>query len=172
MCPSCQSNPNGGSPTRVRPLRLPCLRSMLIGSDLLVRNLYPLEKKPGVISLLAGTPNPSTFPITNIQVTVRSPPDADGVVSQEEQTLDISGEPLAAGLQYASTAGWEPFLAWIEGLQRFAHGRAKTDDWSVCVGSGSQDLLYKVCQVFNVSFSYLNCLSRHSMHSLILEIAF
>ena len=109
-----------------------------------VRSLYPLEKKPGVISLLAGKPNPATFPITNIEVTVRAPPDADGSNSTADETLDISGPRLAAGLQYGPTAGYEPFLQWIEGLQKHAHGRTKTEEWSVTVGAGSQDLLYKV----------------------------
>ena len=83
-------------------------------------------------------------------MTVRAPPYADRSTNYEERTIDISGTDLVAGLQYTSTAGWEPFVEWIEGLQKIAHGRPKADDWSVCVGSGAQDLLYKVCHMLNV----------------------
>ena len=111
---------------------------------------FPLEKKPGVISLLAGKPNPSTFPISNIQITVRAPPDADGNTSesQEDTKLDIAGDRLAAGLQYGSTSGWEALVEWVEGLQTYAHGRRKDDAWRVSMGSGSQDLLFKVSYCF------------------------
>ena len=101
-----------------------------------------MEKVPGVISLLAGKPNPSTFPISNLQVTVRSPPDSTGNVKEDK--IDINGSLLAAGLQYGSTAGYEPLVEWIEGLQKFSHGRAKGEGWRVSMGSGSQDILYKV----------------------------
>jgi tryptophan aminotransferase len=33
---------------------------------------------------------------------------------------------------------------WLYGLQEFNHGRKKSDDWRVSVGTGSQDLLFKV----------------------------
>ena len=110
-----------------------------------IRGLFPLEKVPGVISLLAGKPNPTTFPLTNLEVTIREPP-AEGGSNQEpvERRLAIPSEHLAAGLQYGGTGGFEPFVEWLEGLQKVAHGRLKTDAWSLCVGSGAQDLLYKV----------------------------
>ncbi|KAH8112713.1 PLP-dependent transferase [Phellopilus nigrolimitatus] len=107
-----------------------------------IRGLFPLERRPGVISLLAGKPNPVTFPITNLQVTVRAP--SWGTSSTpEETTLDISKESLAAGLQYGSTAGLEPLVSWVEGLQEYSHGRKQGEGWRVSMGSGSQDLLYK-----------------------------
>ena len=110
-----------------------------------IRGLFPLEKVPGVISLLAGKPNPATFPVTNLEITVREPPAEDGSTQTlVERKLEIPSEDLAAGLQYGGTAGFEPFLEWLEGLQKVAHGRSKTDAWSVCVGSGAQDLLHKV----------------------------
>ncbi|KAL5486261.1 hypothetical protein ACEPAI_7307 [Sanghuangporus weigelae] len=107
-----------------------------------IRGLFPLEKVPGVISLLAGKPNPETFPISSMQITVRAPPE-DGTSSPMEKTLDISGSRMAAGLQYGSTTGYEPLVAWWEGLQTRTHGRTKGEGWQVSVGSGSQDLLYK-----------------------------
>lgn len=108
---------------------------------ILVRGLFPLEKIPGVISLLAGKPNPDTFPITSLQVTVRSP---DSSSKQDESHLEISGNDLAEGLQYGGTGGLEPLVNWFEGLQEHVHGRTRRDGWRVSMGSGSQDLLYKV----------------------------
>ncbi|EJD07066.1 PLP-dependent transferase [Fomitiporia mediterranea MF3/22] len=102
-----------------------------------IRGLFPLEKKPGVISLLAGKPNPETFPISNLQVTVRNPTDGS------ETKLDISGSDISAGLQYGSTAGYEPLVEWVEGLQAYSHRRMRDEGWRISIGSGSQDLLYK-----------------------------
>ena len=52
---------------------------------------------------------------------------------------------MAAALQYGSTGGYEPLVAWIESLQTLTHGRTKGEGWAISIGSGSQDLLYKVC---------------------------
>ncbi|EEB91890.1 hypothetical protein MPER_09679 [Moniliophthora perniciosa FA553] len=38
-----------------------------------IRNLFPLERHSGVISLLAGEPNPTTFPIAGGSLTGRDP---------------------------------------------------------------------------------------------------
>lgn len=48
------------------------------------------------------------------------------------------------GLQYGDTAGIKPLREWLYGLQEFSHGRKEGEGWSVSVGSGSQDLIYKV----------------------------
>lgn len=64
----------------------------------------------------------------------------------------VPPDRLAAGLQYGSTAGYEPFVAWIESLQAYAHRRHKGEGWRVSVGSGAQDLLYKVCSFRVVLF--------------------
>ncbi|KAH9928351.1 pyridoxal phosphate-dependent transferase [Fomitopsis serialis] len=55
-----------------------------------IRGLYPLEARPGVISLLAGKPNATTFPLTS------------------EIETEVSGEALAEGLQYGPTRDPEP----------------------------------------------------------------
>lgn len=94
-----------------------------------------------MISLLAGKPNPDTFPIASLKATVRSP---DGSSTEE---VEIPQERLAAGLQYGSTAGYEPFVAWIEGLQTYAHQRNKGEGWRVSIGGGSTDLIYKVSKM-------------------------
>lgn len=100
-----------------------------------------MEKYPGVISLLAGKPNPSTFPFNSISVTAKSPSNLN---PQEEVKLTLDGDDLAQCLQYGDTAGLESLLNWIRGLQEVNHGRKKNEGWRISIGSGSQDLIYKV----------------------------
>ncbi|KAJ3502433.1 hypothetical protein NLJ89_g8893 [Agrocybe chaxingu] len=102
-----------------------------------IRSLFPLEKTPGVISLLAGKPNSSTFPFTSLSFSVVSP------TSSDEMTLTIDGAELQLGLQYSSTEGIEPLLDWLYGLQEVNHGRKRGEGWRISVGCGSQDLIYK-----------------------------
>ncbi|EGN98737.1 hypothetical protein SERLA73DRAFT_181360 [Serpula lacrymans var. lacrymans S7.3] len=103
-----------------------------------IRGLFPLEKKPGVLSLLAGKPNAATFPFTSLSFTIRSPQDPT-----QEVPITVDPNDLAAGLQYGDTAGLAPLLDWFCGLQGHSHGRKKTDHWRISTGSGSQDLIYK-----------------------------
>jgi tryptophan aminotransferase len=99
-----------------------------------------LEQTPGMISMLVGKPNPSLFPITSISVTIRSPT-ADGSV---EKVVDIQGTELQEALQYGATQGLPNMHRWFKRLQVIAHDRAPGPDWELAIGSGSQDLLYKV----------------------------
>ncbi len=95
-----------------------------------------------MISLLAGKPNSSSFPFTSLSFsTVYTAP---GSNTTEESTLTLSDKELAEGLQYGDTAGLKQLLDWVHSLQEFSHGRRKGEGWRVSVGSGSQDLLYKV----------------------------
>jgi len=114
-----------------------------------VRSLYPLEKTPGLISFLAGKPNASTFPFTSLSFNARSP-----TRPHEESTLTIDGVDLAQGLQYGDTAGLKSLLDWIHGLQELNHGRRKGEGWRISIGSGSQDLIYKVNLPSKHSLSY------------------
>ncbi|KAH9970633.1 PLP-dependent transferase [Lactifluus volemus] len=68
-----------------------------------IRGLYPLEKTPGVISLLAGKPNAALFPFTSVQFTA---PHADG---SGEALFSVDDDLLSMGLQYAPTAGIQPW---------------------------------------------------------------
>ncbi|TFK36666.1 PLP-dependent transferase [Crucibulum laeve] len=106
-----------------------------------IRSLFPLEKTPGLISLLAGKPNPTTFPFTSLSFTSRSPTNPD-----QETTLTVDGEALAQGLQYGDTAGLKGLRDWIYSLQEREHGRKQGEGWCVSVGAGSQDLIYKAVQ--------------------------
>jgi tryptophan aminotransferase len=98
-----------------------------------------LEKSPGLISLLAGKPNPSTFPFNSLTFTAKSP-----VNPQEDVKLTMDGDDLAQCLQYGDTAGLKALLDWFMGLQELSHGRRRNEGWRISVGSGSQDLIYKV----------------------------
>jgi tryptophan aminotransferase len=101
----------------------------------------PLEFTPGIISMLAGKPNPSMFPITSMSITVRSPYAKEG--SSSERTITINGPTLTEALQYGPTAGSPDAVKWYKGLQELAHKRPQGTDWSLSMGSGSQDVLYK-----------------------------
>ncbi|KAH9846644.1 PLP-dependent transferase [Lenzites betulinus] len=103
-----------------------------------IRGLYPLEARPGVISLLAGKPNAATFPLTSVLIKARSPTDPE-----QEVTTEITGKALAEGLQYGPTAGHPGLIEWTHGLQKREHGRGKGEGWRISVGSGSQDVIHK-----------------------------
>jgi hypothetical protein len=115
-------------------------------SSVLVRSLFPLEKTPGLISLLAGKPNPTTFPFKSLSFTAESPRSSgDGNGEGSEISLTLDKADLAEGLQYGATAGLEQLRQWFFGLQEFSHGRKKEEgSWTISVGAGSQDLIYKV----------------------------
>jgi tryptophan aminotransferase len=51
---------------------------------------------------------------------------------------------LSLGLQYSDTAGITQLRDWLYGLQQFSHGRKKGDGYGVMIGTGSQDLIFKV----------------------------
>lgn len=99
-----------------------------------------MELLPNMLSMLAGKPNPSTFPFTSLSLTVRSP---NPSVDKSETVLDIRGAELAAGLQYGLTSGMPALVEWVTQLVSEVHGRDSGEGWRVSLGSGSQDLLYK-----------------------------
>ncbi|KAG5644173.1 hypothetical protein DXG03_009014 [Asterophora parasitica] len=101
-----------------------------------IRDLWPFEHVPGMISLLAGKPNPETFPFESLAISARSP-------TKELLNLTLDGEELAEGLQYGITPGLPSLVRWIHGLQEITHGRKANEDWGITIGAGSQDLIYK-----------------------------
>ncbi|KAF9223811.1 PLP-dependent transferase [Gyrodon lividus] len=103
-----------------------------------IRGLYPLENKPGVISLLAGKPNDAMFPFESFSFTITNPLD-----SSQSIPVSITGADLTAGLQYGATAGQPRLNEWFVGLQERSHGRKNYEGWRLTIGNGSQDVLYK-----------------------------
>ncbi|KAJ7025731.1 TdiD protein [Mycena alexandri] len=108
-----------------------------------IRSLFPLEATPGLLSLLAGKPNPTTFPFTSFSFSAQAPPVEDGQKAAGDIALTLSGAELAAALQYGPTGGMAPLVDWLHGLQETVHGRLRGEGWTLSVGSGSQDLLSK-----------------------------
>lgn len=113
--------------------------SILLGSFRLVRGLFPLEKKPGVLSLLAGKPSGSMFPFTSVTFGTRDPSDPT-----REYKLDVAPDLLNQGLQYGGTDGIPPAVEWLTMLQEKEHKRRRDEGWRVSVTAGSQDAIYKV----------------------------
>ncbi|KAG1729833.1 pyridoxal phosphate-dependent transferase [Suillus paluster] len=103
-----------------------------------IRGLFPLENKPGVISLLAGKPNDAMFPFKSLSFNIASPVDPS-----QDQSISLSGKDLSAGLQYGATGGLPRLVEWFVGLQERSHGRTSGEGWRLTIGSGSQDLIYK-----------------------------
>ncbi|KAE9406202.1 PLP-dependent transferase [Gymnopus androsaceus JB14] len=111
-----------------------------------IRVLLPLEKTPGILSVLSGCPHSSTFPFTSLSFTAKDP-----TTETSETTITIPQNQLAPGLQYSDTAGLPDLLRWTTGLQERVHGRKHglnglgegVEGWRVSMGSGSQDLIYK-----------------------------
>ncbi|KAJ1028539.1 hypothetical protein NDA16_001705 [Ustilago loliicola] len=114
-----------------------------------IRSLFPAEQIPGMLSLLAGKPNPDTFPLASLNLNLK--PEAEA----GPMSLTIQGEDLTTALQYGSTAGIPKLVQWITQLQTHMHKRevvtpgSKLDGvagrtpWRVTTGNGSQDLLNK-----------------------------
>ncbi|KAJ7786883.1 pyridoxal phosphate-dependent transferase [Mycena olivaceomarginata] len=92
-------------PSDVARARLPSPRA--------IRGLLPLEATPGALSLLAGKPNPTTFPFTSFSFTAQSPSTENEQAASEDITLSLSGPKLAAGLQYGPTDGMAPLVDWF-----------------------------------------------------------
>ncbi|TFK69934.1 PLP-dependent transferase [Pluteus cervinus] len=102
-----------------------------------IRGLFPLESTPGLISLLAGKPNATTFPFTSLSFTARSP------IDDSPEAISLTETEFAEALQYGATDGLGQLRNWIVGLQEFSHDRKHDGGWKVSIGTGSQDLIYK-----------------------------
>ncbi|KAJ5265093.1 hypothetical protein N7505_007886 [Penicillium chrysogenum] len=104
-----------------------------------IRSLLPLESLPGMISLVAGKPNPETFPFAEIAITLKGP--AGTKIVLDEADLNV-------GLQYGLPAGNGELIKWFEILQRRVHGVGDYSGWGCCIGNGSQELINRALQVF------------------------
>ena len=89
--------------------------------------------------MLAGKPNPETFPFLSLNFRAKAP-----LGNDQDVTLTLDEEDLGEGLQYGATAGLPRLLDWLRGLQECQHGRHKGEGWDIAIGTGSQDLICKV----------------------------
>ncbi|KAK0450426.1 pyridoxal phosphate-dependent transferase [Desarmillaria tabescens] len=108
-----------------------------------IRSLIPMEAAPHMISMLAGKPDPNTYPFASMVVSVKSPD------SSSLTDIELRGEDLATALQYNESGGVPELVEWVTGLLKDVHelGEEEEDGLRVCIGAGSQDLLYKALTV-------------------------
>jgi len=97
-----------------------------------IRAIFPLTQLPGMLSLAGGLPHPESFPLEKMSLTLKG-----------GTQVDISSQDLKAALQYSSSYGLESLQAELRAWMCATHGIDTTQDWKVCVGSGSQDVLSK-----------------------------
>ncbi|CAK5273364.1 unnamed protein product [Mycena citricolor] len=86
-----------------------------------------------MISLLAGKPNPYSFPFTSFKFGTTAP-GGQARGGGEELELSVSGDDLTSALQYGPTAGMPALLQWLAELQEHVHGRSLGEGWQVIVG--------------------------------------
>ncbi|KLJ09634.1 hypothetical protein EMPG_14960 [Blastomyces silverae] len=104
-----------------------------------IRSLLPLESVPGMISLVAGKPNPETFPFAKLSISLKD---------SNENTIVLEESLLGEALQYGLPGGNPELIQWFRGLQKRVHGLPESGDWACCVGNGSQELIHRAFQVF------------------------
>jgi len=107
-----------------------------------IRGLFPLELIPGMISLLAGKPNPKTFPFEAMEIKLKPVP---GASSTTPSSVEVKGKDLDIALQYSATAGLPRLVKWLEEFQSSVHKRPNSSEegWRISLGSGSQDAICK-----------------------------
>nr|XP_006111734.1 kynurenine/alpha-aminoadipate aminotransferase, mitochondrial-like [Pelodiscus sinensis] len=97
------------------------------------------QKKPPIIMISGGMPNPNYFPFKTASFTIE-----DGT------TIEIGEALMKTALQYSNTQGIPEFLSWLKDLQMSLHNppTAKNSpdqgQMEMCVTTGSQDGLAKV----------------------------
>ncbi|KAJ3097175.1 hypothetical protein HDU97_005094 [Phlyctochytrium planicorne] len=107
-----------------------------------------------MISLGGGNPHPSTFPITGLTFKLR-----DGDV------VEIPEADVAKALQYSATNGLPDLVGWLRNLQLQEH-RPPYENFEICVGNGSQDVLTKAFDMLLTEESTLLCESPAYVGSL------
>ncbi|KAI8825257.1 pyridoxal phosphate-dependent transferase [Fimicolochytrium jonesii] len=103
-----------------------------------IRTLQPLMTLPGMISLGGGNPNTVTFPFQDLTFTLK--PEAGG------GEVRVGAEDVQKALQYSPTNGLPEFVAWLKDLQTTVH-QPPYQDYHICVGNGSQDVLTKAFEM-------------------------
>ncbi|KAH9928352.1 pyridoxal phosphate-dependent transferase [Fomitopsis serialis] len=104
-----------------------------------VESVHSSTRTPSRSHLAArGETNSETFPITSMQFNIRDPlqpPNGEATMRLIEEELSVgSSTPLATACLPAGVDF---------GLQEHLHGRRKGEGWTVTIGAGSQDMIYK-----------------------------
>jgi len=71
-----------------------------------IRGSFDLLDTPGILSLLAGEPDPASFPFDHLEFSVK-PIDPDG----KSEVVKLSGKELEDGLQYGGESTLGPWSA-------------------------------------------------------------
>lgn len=108
-----------------------------------IRGLFPLEK-PGVVSFLAGKPNPATFPFESVTLHLKPPLGveagdvayAEGLRGMKDQegrvvevdgkgqvVLELEGKDMQEALQYGPTAGIPRLVTFLTEFISTVHER-------------------------------------------------
>ena len=95
-----------------------------------IRALQPLMSVEGMISLGGGAPNPLSFPIATMELTLK-----DG------SRCSLDEKETAAALQYSQTCGLPALTDELRALQEREHSPERA--FQVMVSTGSQDSLTK-----------------------------
>ena len=107
-----------------------------------IRDLMPLMRIPGMISLGGGLPNPIGFPIDNIEISLKN-----------GETIKWSPKDVMTALQYSNTFGIDELRQILIKYNCLLHNKIfkppnkntkpTADMWNVLVTAGSQDGLSK-----------------------------
>ena len=120
-----------------------------------VWDLFSVESQPGIVSMLAGKPNPETFPFNHISFGIKASTSLSPPTGADQTELTLRDEDLTTALQYNFTSGIPELVRWVHGLMEEVHLGGATageegSSWRVSLGHGSQDLLYKAfCALLN-----------------------
>ncbi|KAJ3085497.1 hypothetical protein HK100_009032 [Physocladia obscura] len=120
-----------------------------------IRELVPMASIPGMISLHEGNPNPEMYPYVGLNFLLRT-----------GETITVPSGELVRALEYTQTNGFPQLLAWLKNLQILEHRPSFRDNFDVCIGSGSQDLISKAFDMLLSEGDVLLCESPTYVGSL------
>ncbi|KAJ2038689.1 hypothetical protein H4S03_002179 [Coemansia sp. S3946] len=106
-----------------------------------------------MINMAGGVPHPSTFPITQLRASVRSP-SSPSAPRNRESTLELakscrsqSTESLDELLQYGDGCGIDSYCAFLRRYTQRVH-RPRYADWGVIASCGNTDAIGKAVSLF------------------------
>ncbi|KAJ1743471.1 hypothetical protein LPJ78_001378 [Coemansia sp. RSA 989] len=103
-----------------------------------------------MINMAGGVPNPSTFPLLQIQAKVRTSslnPEQDGILLLKHTQLNGSTESLNELLQYNDGRGMASYCCFLRQFTQTAHS-PKYADWDVIASCGNTDSIAKAVSLF------------------------
>ncbi|EFI27018.1 kynurenine/alpha-aminoadipate aminotransferase [Coprinopsis cinerea okayama7 len=118
------SSPPGPSQTLALP---PTFYADKLSNAAKARKPCPIGSKSGILSMVLGQPNPSTFPFEKLTIQVK-PTTAAG--AGDDNVRDVTTnlvlelqEELEVALQYGQTAGVTELVEWIQEMMSDVHAR-------------------------------------------------